>query len=157
MKKFFLFIMAEIISFIPGAFGVMFTPRGASDVWYNGLIKSTLTPDGAVFAWAWIILYAILGIALFLIINNNRTRIPRGRAYALFALQMILNAMWTYVFFGLHMVGMGLFVLAALIIASAWMARVFWNISHGAGIITWIYIAWLFFAMYLNGVIYYLN
>lgn len=157
MTQFFKFIIAMVISFIPGIFGVMFTPHGASDTWYNALAKSTLTPDGMVFMVAWLILYALLGVALFLVMNNKRPNAPRGRAYALFALQMILNAMWSYVFFGLHLVGMGLFVLGALIIASVWMARVFWEINRGASLLTWVYIAWSCFAMYLNSMIYYLN
>ena len=89
MKQFFKFIIAIVISFIPVIFGVMFTPHGGSDMWYNGLMKSGLTPDGMVFMVAWIVLYALLGIALFMIMNNKRPNAPRGRAYALFALQMI--------------------------------------------------------------------
>ena len=66
MKKFFLFVLAIFISFLPGIFGVMFTPSHSDDVWYNALNNSVLTPDGWVFGVAWTILYALLGIALFL-------------------------------------------------------------------------------------------
>ena len=73
MKKIFQFILAMIISYIPGFFGVVFTPHNASDAWYNALNKSVLTPDGWVFSVAWTILYALLGWALYLIISNDKT------------------------------------------------------------------------------------
>ena len=99
MKKFFTFIFAIIISFIPGIIGIFFTPHGASNVWYNSLAKSVLTPAGWVFSVAWTILYILLGIALFLVIDSKKNRIDKSNAYWLFAGQMALNALWSYVSF----------------------------------------------------------
>ena len=42
MKKFWLFVLAIVISFLPGIIGVMFSPSGASDVWYNALVKAPI-------------------------------------------------------------------------------------------------------------------
>ncbi len=157
MKKFLQFVFAMVVSFIPGLIGIMFTPRGASDVWYNALNKSVLTPDGWVFGVAWTILYALLGIALYLIIRNQRTRQDKGRAYLLFVAQMALNALWSYMFFGLQMIGGGIIVLVLLLAVSIWMMRVFMQISRPAGYLVLPYIIWMFFALYLNGTIAYLN
>lgn len=157
MKKFFQFVIAMIISFIPGFFGVIFTPHGGSDVWYNALNKSVLTPDAWVFSVAWTILYALLGWALYLIISNDKTRFSKGRAYVLFAMQMVLNFAWTYLYFGLHMVGAALFVLIGLIAISIWMATVFKPISKLASYLVWPYILWMLFAAYLNASILFLN
>lgn len=157
MKKFFQFILAMIISFIPGAIGIMFTPSGASDMWYNTINKSFLTPDGWVFGVAWTILYALLGIALFLIIVNDKTRQSKTKSYLLFLVQMVLNAMWTYLFFGLHLTGAALIVLVLLIAFSFWMMRAFYSISRPASYLVWPYILWMLFALYLNGAIIYMN
>lgn len=157
MKKFFKFLLAIFISFIPGIIGVMFTPSHGNDAWYNALNNSVLTPDGWVFGMAWTILYTLLGIALFLIMNNEKTRLSKTKAYVLFVVQMILNALWTYLFFGLHLTGVALVVLLALIVVSVWMACAFKPISKGAFYLVWPYIAWLCFAMYLNGTIAFLN
>ena len=154
MKKFFQFILAMIISFVPGFFGVVFTPHNASDVWYNALNKSVLTPDGWVFSVAWTILYALLGWALYLIISNDKTRLSKGRAYVLFAIQMVLNFVWTYLYFGLHMVGAAL---AVLIVIAIWMAAAFKPISKLASYLVWPYIIWMLFATYLNATILFLN
>lgn len=157
MKKFFKFLLAIFISFIPGIIGVMFTPSHSNDAWYNALNNSVLTPDGWVFGVAWTILYTLLGIALFLIMNNEKTRLSKTKAYVLFVVQMILNALWTYLFFGLHLVGVALIVLLGLVVVSVWMACAFKPISKGAFYLVWPYIAWLCFAMYLNGTISFLN
>ena len=104
MKKFLLFILCIIISFAPGLIGIMFTPMGHSDIWFNGLNQSALTPAPWVFATVWTILYFLLGVALFLVVQNNQTRYSKVKPYLLFATQMALNALWSCLLFGLHMV-----------------------------------------------------
>lgn len=158
MRKFWLFILAVIISFIPGVIGGFFSPMSpGTNVWYNGLNQSALTPNGWVFSVAWIILYLLLGIALYLIIRSAKSRQNKALAYALFIAQMGFNALWSYLFFGLHMIGGALICLVALIVVAIWMAAAFKHISRGASYLVWPYIAWLIFALYLNGAILYLN
>lgn len=157
MKKFFMFVFAIFISFLPGIFGVIFTPSHSDDVWYNALNNSVLTPDGWVFGVAWTILYTLLGIALFLIMNNTKTRLSKTKAYVLFVAQMILNALWTYLFFGAHLVGAAIVCLVALIAVSIWMLVVFKPISKMASYLVWPYVIWMCFALYLNGTILFLN
>ncbi len=157
MKKFWLFVWAIFISFIPGIVGVAFTPSHSNDIWYNSLNNSALTPDGWVFGVAWTILYTLLGIALFLVMNNARSKQNKSKAYILFAAQMGLNLLWTYLFFGLNFIGAALLCLVALIVISIWMANVFKTISRPAYYLIWPYVAWLLFALYLNGTIMVLN
>ena len=158
MKKFWTFVLAVVISFIPGIIGGFFSPMspGANE-WYNGLAQSVLTPNGWVFSIAWIILYALLGIALYLVMVAAKTRQNKALAYALFVAQMGLNALWSYLFFGLHMIGGALVCLVALVAVAIWMAAAFKPISRGASYLVWPYILWLIFALYLNAVILTLN
>ena len=158
MKKFWTFVLAIVISFIPGIIGGFFSPMspGANE-WYNGLAQSVLTPNGWAFSIAWIILYTLLGIALYLIMQSGKSRQNKALAYALFIAQMGLNALWSYLFFGLHMVGGALICLVALLAVAIWMAAAFRQISRGASYLVWPYIAWLSFALYLNGTILALN
>ena len=158
MRKFWTFVLAIVISFIPGIIGGFFSPMtpGANE-WYNGLVQSVLTPNGWVFSIAWIILYTLLGIALYLIVRSGNTRQNKALAYALFITQMGLNALWSYLFFGLQMVGGALICLVALVGVAFWMAAAFRPISRGASYLVWPYIVWLLFALYLNGTILALN
>ena len=156
MKKFWLFVLAVVISFLPGLIGLIFSPSGASDLWYNALNKPFLTPDGWVFAVVWPILYFLLGVALYLIIVD-KTRYSKAKSYGLFAVHMALNALWTYFFFGLNLIGGGLIVLVLLIAFTIWMMRVFRPISRAAYWLVWPYLVWMLFALYLNGSILFLN
>ena len=156
-EKIFYFCYRHVNCFLPGIFGVMFTPSHSDDVWYNALTNSVITPDGWVFGFAWTILYALLGIALFLIINNKKARVNKTKAYALFISQLVLNGLWTYLFFGLHLVGASIVCLVALLAVSIWMLVAFKPISKPASYLVWPYVLWLCFALYLNGVILMLN
>lgn len=156
MKKFLLFVLAIVVSFLPGIIGMLFSPDGASDLWYNALNKPWLTPDGWVFAVVWPILYFILGIALYLIIVD-KTRYSKTMPYGAFAAHVFLNALWSYLFFGLNMMGAGLIVLLVLIGVTIWMMRAFRPISRTAYYLVWPYLVWLLFALYLNGSILFLN
>ena len=157
MRRVFQFIFAIIVSFIPGVIGNIYSPNGPSDMWYNMLNKSIVTPDGWVFGVAWTTLYALLGIALFLVMRNEQTRLSKTRAYLLFLIQMVLNALWSYTFFGAHMTGWALVVLIALIVASVMMMRAFRPFSKWASYLIWPYILWISFAAYLNIAIVWLN
>ena len=156
MKKFWLFVLAVVISFLPGLIGLIFSPSGASDLWYNALNKPFLTHDGWVFAVVWPILYFLLGVALYLIIVD-KTRYSKAKSYGLFAVHMALNALWTYFFFGLNLIGGGLIVLVLLIAFTIWMMRAFSQISRAAYYLVWPYLIWLLFALYLNGSVLFLN
>ena len=157
MKRLIQLCVAMIISFLPGIFGVFFTPHGDSDLWYDLLIKSNLTPPGAVFGAAWTILYALLGFALYLVIKSVRGKSEKILAYVLFGSQMLLNAGWTYLFFGLHMTAFALVVLLALFIISICMARVFYGIDRKAMLLVVPYLLWMMFAFYLNAYIVLMN
>ena len=157
MKVVLEFILTMVLSFIPGIVGVLFSPNGASDLWYNALNKSALTPDGWVFSVVWPLLYALLGVALFLVVRNAKTRQSKTPAYSLFVAQMALNALWSYMFFGLHMMGAALIALVVLVIVSGYMMREFRSFNRWAGYLIWPYILWLIFAMYLNIIIVWLN
>ena len=151
------FVIAMIISFLPGIFGVLFTPHGRSNIWYNGLVKSGLTPPGWVFSVAWTVLYILLGWALYLIIRAARKHTEKMRAYVLFVIQLVINGLWSFSFFGLHMPGLSLVLLLGLFIVSAWMARDFDKIDRRAAYMVIPYLLWMMFAFYLNAYILLMN
>ena len=154
------FLFAIFLSFIPGLLGIMISPiASGKNSWYGNINHSVLTPAGWVFSAVWTILYFLIGVALFLIMQKqgiaNRRDITS--AYILFAVNLILNTSWSFVFFGAHSPEYALLVLMTLIIVAIFMARAFFKVSPAAFWLTLPYIIWLMFAFYLNGVIIYLN
>lgn len=154
------FIFAEFLSFLPGLVGLLVAPiTSGQNSWYNTMAHSSLTPAGWVFSVVWIILYFLIGIALFLIIRKHGfiNKNDRSSAYTLFGINIVLNALWTFVFFGANLSELALIILTALIITAIFMARAFYRISKTAFWLVVPYVLWLMFAFYLNGMIIYLN
>lgn len=154
------FLFAMFVSFLPGMLGIIVTPMATGgNLWYNTLNNSMLTPPGWVFSGVWIVLYFFMGIALFLIMQTDSEReyYNKKKAYILFALNLVFNTLWSFVFFGAEMPALALLVLTTLIVTVILMAREFFRINSAAFWLIVPYILWLLFAFYLNWMIIYLN
>ena len=154
------FLFAMFLSFLPGILGLFVAPiASGQNVWYNSLNQPALTPAGWVFSVAWTILYFLIGVALFLVMQKNNTNqgYSKTNAYVLFAINIIFNALWSFAFFGAGLPEVALIILTALIVTAVFMARAFFKISRVACWLIVPYIVWLMFAFYLNGMIIYLN
>lgn len=125
--------------------------------WYQSLRRPAFTPPGWLFAPVWTALYALMGVALFLIWRQGDAGVDVRGAVAVFVAQLILNAVWTPAFFGMRSPATGLAIivpLCALIVATI---VAFWSIRPLAGMLLLPYAAWTGFATVLNASIYALN
>lgn len=116
--------------------------------WYAGLDKPPLLPPNEVFGPVWTVLYVMMGVALFLVwISTEKKRVS---TYAAFFVQLILNTLWSFVFFGMHRPWLGVVVIVALIGAIIWTMREFAPISKLAMWLLVPYLTWVLFATYLT-------
>lgn len=129
--------------------------------WYAGLHKPWFNPPDWVFPVAWTILYTMIAISLWRLLGARPMAGPsRGGwllALAAFLVQLALNAAWTPVFFTAHAVGLGLVVVAALLIMVLWTIRLTWRFDRPAAWLLIPYAAWVAFATILNAAILRLN
>ena len=154
------FIFAMFLSYLPGIIGAVVTPMDTgANLWYNTLNVSVLTPSGWVFPVVWGVLYFLIGLALFFIMqtDNSRKTYDKTSAYVFFAINLVFNTLWSFAFFGAQMPELALLILVALIIDVIFMARAFFRINTVAFWLIVPYLIWLFFALYLNSMIIYLN
>ena len=153
--KVFKFIASLAVCF--GASGIGAMADDSISNWYAGLQKPNITPPDWVFGPVWTILYLLMGISVFIVWNKGLDYPKVKQALGLFVIQLCLNAAWTPLFFGLHL------ILAALIeIVLLWLAilatfLVFKRISVRAGMLLLPYLIWVGYAVILNGSIWYLN
>lgn len=142
-------ILAIVVSELAGVIGSVFTMPSITG-WYAGLTKPAFSPPNWIFGPVWTTLYALMGIAAFLIWRNGLEQRKVKIALGLFIGQLMLNVLWSIVFFGLHSLG-GAFVeilflwlaILATIIVSA-------KISKPAAWLLVPYILCVSFAMCLN-------
>lgn len=147
---------AVVICESAGVIGALLTDTGQSP-WYQTLNKPSFTPPGWVFGPVWTILYLLMGIATFLIWRAGWQHTAVKWALIAFAIQLLLNAVWTPIFFGLHSPTGGFVVIVILWLAIAATIILFYPISRLAGILLIPYLLWASFAAVLNGAIVMLN
>ncbi len=126
------------------------TPNIAT--WYAGLVKPMLTPPGWVFGPVWVTLYLLMGIAMFLVWRRRGIGSRRDwwLARIFYSVQLMLNLLWSIVFFGLHNSSGGLGVIATLWMLILLTIIFFGRVSRAAAWLLVPYIVWVSFAMYLN-------
>lgn len=140
-------------SFGAAALGSLATVRGLRE-WYPSLRKPGWNPPNAVFGPIWTVLYLAMAIAAWL---AWRTGADVTLALGLFAVQLALNVAWSVAFFGLRRVRAGFVVIVCLWLAIAATLVVFASIDPVAGALFVPYLAWVTFALFLNGAIATLN
>ena len=132
------------------------------DGWYADADKAPWNPPGAVFGPVWTVLYSLMGIAAWLV-WRERDRVDVRRPLTLYVLQLVLNAIWTPIFFGLYpFIGapalwIALVVILAMDVLVLLTMISFWRVSKVAAWLLVPYWAWLLFATTLNAAIAVLN
>lgn len=126
------------------------------DGWYQTLQRSPLTPPDPVFGIVWSVLYFMLAVAFWLA-WKKRSGKQRTIILVLFAFHMILNWLWSPLFFIAHAVGASLLVILVMIFTAAMLAWLLWNQDKRASILFAPYICWLLFAAHLTHFIWQAN
>ena len=151
-------ITAIVVSELAGIIGSVFTTPSIS-TWYATLARPALNPPAWVFGPVWTTLFALMGISLFLIWKSDPSVAPkeRRRGVILFFIQLVLNTLWSIIFFGLHSPGAAFVEIIFLWLAILATIIAFAKISKPSAWLLVPYILWVSFAGYLNFSIWMLN
>jgi translocator protein len=155
-----------VIASAVAALGAITTIREV-DGWYAGAAKAFWSPPNAVFGPVWTVLYALMSVAAWLVWREgSRDPATAGaarRALIVYVVQLVLNALWTPVFFGLYPAAgpaswwIALAVIVALdVLVLVTMLR-FWAVRRIAAVLLIPYWAWVLYATTLNAAVAILN
>lgn len=139
-----------------GAVGALTTETGSSS-WYAALEKPDFNPPGWVFGPVWTLLYTLMGIAAWRVFRRGIGVRNVKAALSLFAVQLILNAVWSPVFFGAQRMDIALGIIAALWAVLIATTVLFFRLNRPAGWMLVPYILWVTFATVLNASLLSLN
>lgn len=148
------FIAWLAVSFIAAAIGSAASIQAAP--FYTQLVRPEWAPPPGLFGPVWTVLYALMGIAAWLIWRIRGFRAART-ALTLFLVQLVVNALWSWLFFGWRLGALSfadIILLWALIVATLFA---FWRISPLAGALLIPYLFWVSFACILNYSVWQLN
>jgi len=126
------------------------------DEWYYSLVKPSFTPPDSIFGSVWTILYIMICISFVIFLVTKEKYRPR-LSISLFAIHIVLNLIWSPVFFGLHQIGLAFADILLIVLTLAVLCILFWKSNKICSILLWPYLAWVSFAAVLNGAFLYLN
>jgi tryptophan-rich sensory protein len=155
-RKIIRLVAAIVVCQLGGIVGSVFTVS-AIPGWYAGLNKPFFNPPAWLFEPAWLTLYTLMGIALFLVWEKGFKEKENRQALQVFGLQLVFNAAWSIIFFGLHAVFIAFIEIIVLWVLILVTIIKFNKVSRKAALLLVPYIAWVSFAAVLNLFIWMLN
>lgn len=155
-SQFIKFVASIAVPELTGVIASMFTTSSVTG-WYASLTSPQASPPNWVFAPVWTTLYLLMGIAVFLVWEKGVTRRDVKIALTVFTGQLILNALWSIIFFGFHNIGGALIEILILWVSILVTIFTFARVSKGAAWLLVPYLLWVSFAIYLNYAIWTLN
>ena len=146
-------LLCEVV----GGIGSIFT-RDSLKEWYPNLEKPSFTPPDWVFGPVWTLLYTLMGVSFYVAERQQEEGSSEARASRiLFGIQLVLNALWSYVFFGRRSTGWALVEIGFLWAAIVATILAFSKVSKTAALLMLPYLLWTSFATLLNYEIWRLN
>jgi tryptophan-rich sensory protein len=137
---------------LAGILGSIFT-ISAIPLWYVTLNKPFFSPPSWLFGPVWLTLYTLMGVSLYLVLVNKpsaENRQLKTRALALFVIHLVVNGVWSFLFFGLRSPLAGAIGIIALDVLAYYATFLFYRINKTAGYLLLPYLIWISFATILN-------
>jgi tryptophan-rich sensory protein len=154
IKKLVVFLLCIILPLLVGGISGIATVSGIKD-WYVHLNKPFFNPPNYLFGPVWSILYLLMGVSLFMILQSKS--ITKKKAISIFFVQLFLNFWWSFLFFKFQLLGISLIEIVLMWLSILWMIIEFKKINKTAAYLQIPYLAWVTFASLLNLAIWYLN
>jgi tryptophan-rich sensory protein len=143
-----------VVVFIAAGIGAIASASAPSS--YGGLARPDWAPPASVFGPVWTMLYALMGIAAWLVWRAGPTPASR-RALLFFAAQLALNALWSWLFFAWHRGGLAFLDIVVLWLLIVLTLVAFWRVKPLAGALLLPYLVWVSYAAALNFAVWRLN
>ncbi|KGO91479.1 TspO/MBR family protein [Flavobacterium subsaxonicum] len=157
MSKTYKILVMVVTCLAVGYLASQFTQENVT-TWYTTIKKPSFTPPNWAFPVAWTTLYVFMGVAAGLVwdrLDVMHDTVKKGLTF--FAIQLALNGLWSYLFFGLKNPLLGLIEIVLLWLMIYETYAQFTKVSKIAGYLFIPYIAWVSYALVLNGTIWWLN
>ncbi len=156
MLKFFKLLGLIIFCQMVGVVGSYFT-FASIPTWYAGLVKPSFSPPNYLFGPVWTVLYTLMGISVYRILELSKKKKGRDTALNLFWWQLFFNFIWTPVFFGARNLFGGLIIISVLVVLLVRTIKVFSKLDKLSAYLLIPYLFWVSFATVLNFSIWFLN
>ncbi len=144
-----------LLSFVVSGVGGAITATSVSN-WYQTLERSVLSPPDWVFGPVWTTLFIFMAVAGWRVWRQKASQ-ARKQALFVYGLQLALNLLWSFLFFGLQQIGWSLAEIVVLLLVILVNTVLFWRLDRLAGALFVPYAAWVSYATILTGTLWLLN
>lgn len=155
LNKFLKVLVCLAIPLLVGSIAGLVTTPNIKE-WYQYLEKPFFSPPNWLFGPVWTLLYLLMGVGLFLILETEKNEL-RDKALKAFAIQLAFNFAWSFIFFEFRLVGVAFFEILLVMASVIWMITTFYPINKIASLLQIPYLLWVTFASALNGAVWILN
>jgi len=155
MNKYLKLLISIAIPLIIGYLGSFFTAVSVTD-WYTTINKPPFNPPNWIFAPVWTLLFILIGLSFYLVWSKDFAQ-KKKLCLTIYSIQLILNLLWSALFFGLRNPLLGLVEIFVLWLSIITNITVFYRISRASGYLLIPYLLWVSFATILNFSIVILN
>ena len=152
-----LLIGSVVLCFAAAALGSLVTITGAGSWFMTELVKPEWQPPTYLFGPVWTVLYLLMGFSLAYVLSQGSDRRDVRIAAGAFLIQLVLNVLWSYLFFGWQMIGAAAVEIVLLWVVICVTMYLFYRIRPVAAYLLIPYLAWVTFATVLTAVIWMLN
>jgi len=153
--RLFKFLFSILLPLAVGAVAGLFTSKAVPG-WYASINRPSFSPPNWVFAPVWTSLYIIMGISFFIIWSCPPGK-ERKRAITFYLAQLLLNFLWSFLFFYFKQIGWALAEITLLWVMIVVMIVSFYRLKPSAAYLNFSYLLWVTFASVLNGAYFILN
>jgi tryptophan-rich sensory protein len=156
MKKTAQLILCLFVPLVIGGLSGYFTGNEVNGEWYINLVKPAINPPAWVFGPVWTLLYLLMGVSLFMIVNTEKSEL-RTKALLIFSAQIFLNFWWSILFFSFHWLLISIIEIVLLWGFIVAMIITFRKLKPVAAYLQIPYLLWVSFATILNVAFWWVN
>ena len=141
-----------LVTFLASGIG-SFVTSSFKEPWYSEILLPSFNPPSWVFGPVWTALYILMSVAVWVAWKKTSDK----KILQLYFVHMFFNSIWSVIFFGFHQIFIALIDLGIILIFIIWLMKIYYQVDKISFLLMMPYLLWSFYALILNGAIFYLN
>jgi len=141
-----------LVTFVASGIG-SFVTSSFKEPWYSEILLPSFNPPSWVFGPVWTTLYVFMSVAAW----SAWKKVSDKKILQIYFIHLFFNSIWSVIFFGFHQIFLALINLGIILVFIIWLMKIYYQVSKISFLLMMPYLLWSFYALILNGAIFYLN
>jgi len=141
-----------LVTFVASGIG-SFVTSSFKEPWYSEILLPSFNPPSWVFGPVWTTLYVFMSVAAW----SAWKKVSDKKILQIYFIHLFFNSIWSVIFFGFHQIFLALINLGIILVFIIWLMKIYYQVSKISFLLMTPYLLWSFYALILNGAIFYLN